>query len=250
MNNTTKPAAPAPCQTRRMIPKIGPETIKRASDHLVRMGSSRSPWYRARTGTSITVRLVRRSTTSRTFSGISTVTVGTSAPMRRPAEQWMARPPGLTRTRQRMLLTYRLLCAVRWVNCTMLSMDIRTEQFGSDLTRTMPGAAVLVSILAWKARTISPAATSPAAIPASRHHAPPASSAMPANSCPADRAERSGARQGERTGQQLTKRREIDRLDHEGAGPTLRCPGHTVRVPVGRHHHGGQTWVRAFHGLQ
>ena len=140
MNNTTKPAAPAPCQTRRMIPKIGPETIKRASDHLVRMGSSRSPWYRARTGTSITVRLVRRSTTSRTFSGISTVTVGTSAPMRRPAEQWMARPPGLTRTRQRMLLTYRLLCAVRWVNCTMLSMDIRTEQFGSDADQNHAGS--------------------------------------------------------------------------------------------------------------
>ena len=34
-------------------------------------------------------------------------------------------------------------------------------------------------------------------------------------------AERSGARQGERAGQQLTKRREIDRLDHEGAGPLL-----------------------------
>ncbi len=34
-------------------------------------------------------------------------------------------------------------------------------------------------------------------------------------------AERSGARQGERAGQQLAKRREIDRLDHEGAGPML-----------------------------
>ena len=63
-------------------------------------------------------------------------------------------------------------------------------------------------------------------------------------------AERSGARQGERSGKQLTKRREIDRLDHEGTGPMLRRPSHTVRIPVGRHHHRGQTWERVFHGRQ
>ena len=60
---------------------------------------------------------------------------------------------------------------------SLLSMDILTEPSGSELTRIMPGTAVLVSILASKARTASPAATSPAAIPASatthpRHHQP------------------------------------------------------------------------------